>query len=405
MPVLKLTQHFIDHEARCPPEKSRVEFCDSDVPGLYVLASRTGITLTYYFRYKDKNGKTCHEKIGRTTDIDLADARKRAKQLRAEIALGADPRGDAKAQKEVPTFSDFFENHYLPHVTPRKRSWRRDDELYRLRIKKVFGQKRMNQITRQQIQLFHTDLLEMGLAPATCDHHIKLLKHAFNLAIDWSLMTEKNPVARVPLFAQDNKVENYLDEEQLERLLEVLRTDENRTVCLICLFLLSTGARLNEALSATWAQVDTHNRVWRIAAKNSKSKRVRSIPLNDSALEVLNQLDTEGTFPHLFVNRTYKKENPNYGKPYTTIMKVWSRLRTKAQLPHLRLHDLRHSYASFLVNAGRSLYEVQQVLGHANSVTSQRYAHLSSTTLQAAANSASHAIKTAMKANAEAVPE
>ena len=69
-------------------------------------------------------------------------------------------------------------------------------------------------------------------------------------------MLEKNPAAGVPLFNVDNKVERYLDGAELERLLQVLRTDENRTVCRIALFLLSTGCRLNEALRATWGQVD-----------------------------------------------------------------------------------------------------------------------------------------------------
>ena len=283
----------------------------------------------------------------------------------------------ADTQKEVLTFAEFFEGHYLPYVKPRKRSWLRDDELYRLRIKEVFGSKRLNQITRQQLQSFHTALLEKGLAHATCDHHLKLLKHAFNLAIDWGL-TDSNPAVRVPMFNRDNKVEHYLDGAQLERLLTVLRDDANRAVCGIALFLLSTGCRLNEALSATWEQVNLQNRVWRIPALNSKSKRIRSVPLNDTAIEILSRLDTVGENGYLFVNK-------QTGKPYTTIMKVWSRLRSKAELPHLRIHDLRHQFASFLVNGGRTLYEVQTILGHSDSKVTQRYAHLSSRSLQDAA--------------------
>jgi integrase len=169
-------------------------------------------------------------------------------------------------------------------------------------------------------------------------------------------------------------------------LLAVLRTDENKSICRIAMFLLSTGCRLNEALQATWAQIDRQNRVWRIPASNSKSKKVRSVPLNDSALEVLDELNTDGKIPHLFVNvRT--------GNPYTTIMKVWSRLREKAGLRHLRIHDLRHQYASFLVSSGRTLYEVQQILGHSDPSVTQRYSHLDSKSLQAAANAASVAIK------------
>ena len=110
------------------------------------------------------------------------------------------------------------------------------------------------------------------------------------------------------------------------------------------------------------------------------------MPLNDSALEVIAGLNTEGKFENLFVNL-------QSGKPYTTIMKVWARLRGKAGLPHLRIHDLRHSYASMLVNAGRSLYEVQQILGHSDPSVTQRYAHLSSRSLQEAANTASVAMR------------
>jgi integrase len=105
----------------------------------------------------------------------------------------------------------------------------------------------------------------------------------------------------------------------------VLRTDENRTICRVAMFLLSTGCRLNEALQATWAQVDRPNRVWRIPASNSKSKKIRLVPLNDSALEVLDELKTEGRIEYLFVNEKTKG-------PYTTIMKVWSRLRSQHQV-------------------------------------------------------------------------
>ena len=389
MSIVKLTQNCITHDLQCPPEKARVELCDSEQPGLYVEVRATSPGQgTYYLRYKDATGKTCHQKIGRTTDLDLSDARAKAKALKAEITLGADPRGAEKARREVLTFTDFFENHYLPYVKPRKRSWKRDEELFRLRIKGKFGDKRLNQITRQQVQLFHTGLLDEGLAGASCDHHVKLLRHALNLAVQWGML-DTNPVTGVPLFNRDNKIEHYLEHDELEKLLTVLRTDENRSICLITSFLLSTGARLNEALKSTWNQLDKQNRVWRIPALNSKSKRVRSVPLNDSAIDILNQLDTEGTFDYLFVTKQTRK-------PFRFVHKVWARLRKKAGLPHLRIHDLRHQYASFLVNSGRTLFEVQQILGHSDPKVTMRYSHLSSKSLQDAANSASVIIKGAM---------
>ncbi len=386
MPVLKLTQNFINTGLTCPNGKTRIELVDQDMPGLFieVRAASSGRG-TFWYRHKVQ-GKLEYANLGNTAVVTLAEARKKAMAIKVDLAAGGSPFAADKARKAVLTFSEFFEGHYLPHVKPRKRSWKRDDELYRLRIKQVFGNTKLNLITRQQIQQFHTDLAAEGLAPATADHHIKLIKHALNLAIDWNLLQEKNPAVRVPLFNADNKVEHYLDDDQLGRLLKVLRTDENRPVCLIALLLISTGCRLNEILSAKWSQIDRTNRVFRVDAINSKSKRVRSVPLNESALDVLAQLDTEGTFEHLFINK-------QTGLPYTTIMKVWTRLRAKAELPHLRIHDLRHMFASFLVNSGRSLYEVQQLLGHSDAKVTARYAHLSLKTLQEAANSASVAIQ------------
>jgi len=388
--IIKMTQQLIDNSLQTYAKSRRVELVSDERSGLYVeVRSSSNGQGTYYFRYKDQGGKSCHQKIGRTVDISLADARRKVKELRAEIALGADPRAEDKARKAVITFDTLFNDHYLPYVKQRKRSWDRDEELYRLRIKDVFGAKRLNQVTRLQIQTFHSSLLESKLAAASCNHHIKLIRHMLNLAVEWEML-DKNPASRIHMFAEDNKVERYMNDQQLANLLEVLRTDLSRSVCLIAMFLLATGCRLNEALSACWSQVDKDKRVWRIPASNSKSKRMRPVPLNDTALDVLNQLNTEGVYEHLFINKKTKK-------PYVNIAKVWEKLRSKAGLPHLRLHDLRHQAASNLINSGSSLYVVQQILGHSDPSVTQRYSHLSMKTLNEASDNASAIIKKATK--------
>ena len=393
MPVLKLSQTFIDHELNCPEGKTRIEFCDIDHPGLYVLASVAGKIASFFLRYKNANGKTCHQKIGRTTDIDLAEARKRAKALKAEITLGADPRAVEKARKEVLTFADYFENHYIPYVKPRKRSWQRDNELYTLRIKAVFGLKRLNQITRQQIQTFHTELLAEGLAPATCDHHVKLIKHALFLAIDWGLLTEKNPAARIPLFNVPNSVQNTLSDEQISRLYETLKADKHRTLANIVTVLLGSGARVNEVLQAKWVHIDRVNKRWHVPTENSKSKKPRIIEITDVVLEVINSLTTEGRYDYLFVNQKTRL-------PYTTIKKPWIRLRAKAGLPHLRLHDCRHLFITWVLESGASLFQAGQLAGHMNPATTQKYAHLSKCVLQSAANNGASKFKRVSQSSA-----
>ena len=160
-------------------------------------------------------------------------------------------------------------------------------------------------------------------------------------------------------------MEHYLDDDELDRLVSVLRANDPPMVCQVALFLLSTGARLSEALNADWAHIDRRSGVWRIPATNSKSKKVRSIPLNSSAIEVLDLLGTEGKSEHLFINLQTKER-------LTAVNKVWGRLRIKAGLPHLRLHDLRHQFALFLVNAGHTIYEVQKILGHSDTKVTER---------------------------------
>ena len=277
MPVIKLTQSFISTNLHCESSKSRIEFCDMDQPGLYVEVRSTSQGQgTFYWRYKDGTGKTCHQKIGRTSDISLADARKQAKTLKAEIELGADPRGEHKRQKAVLTYSEFFEDHFLPFVKLRLRSWDSYESIYRVHLKAEYGHVLINKITRKQIVDFHTSLKNSGLSAASCNHiGVKLMKRSLNHAIDMGFMESPNPVARVQQFQEDNKVENILDRDQLEKLLSILRTDQNRPVCLILLYLLSTGARLNEALSARWEHINRVHRVWRIPASNSKSNSFR----------------------------------------------------------------------------------------------------------------------------------
>lgn len=386
MPVISLKQSIISELTS--QGKRRIEYCEKSLGGLFLEVRDTGNS-TWYYRYKDLNAHTQTTKLGCSSGMTLAQAKIQAKILRAEVALGKNPRADEKAAKEIITLDTFFNDHYLPYAKSHKRSWARDSELYRLRIRKILGDKRLNQITRLQVQNLHASVLNEGLAPASANHHAKLIRRMLNLAVSWDLL-EKNPASRIQMFEEDNKHERYMNDEQLGNLLEVLRTDSHKSVCLITMFLLSTGCRLNEVLSACWSHIDKEKRVFRVTASNSKSKRLRAVPLNDSAIEVLEQLPTEGVYEHLFINMKTKK-------PYVNISKIFNEIRVKAGLPHLTIHSLRHQAASHLINSGSSLYIVQQILGHSDPSVTQRYAHLSMKSLSDASDKASAIIKGAMR--------
>ena len=140
-------------------------------------------------------------------------------------------------------------------------------------------------------------------------------------------------------------------------------------------------------LDAKWTDFDLSRRAWRIPI--TKSGKARHVSLSYGALTLLATMPRKSDCDWAFAN-------PETGKPYVSIFYAWNTTRKNAGLSDVRMHDLRHSFASLLINSGRTLYEVQHILGHTQVKTTQRYAHLSQDTLLAAANSATVALGAAM---------
>ena len=170
--------------------------------------------------------------------------------------------------------------------------------------------------------------------------------------------------------------ERFLTAEETHRLLKALDTDENQTAAQSIKLLLLTGARRNEITRAKWEYIDWQNKTLLVPC--SKSGRPRLIQLNSAALELLRSLPREPANAFIFPSQIT-------GRPSASLHFPWTRIRVRAGLTGLRLHDLRHSFASFLVNKGVSIYVVQGLLGHANVRATQRYAHLANETLSDAA--------------------
>jgi len=387
MPVIKLTQQLLDSgQLQCPAGKRRIEHVDTDRSGLYVEVRNTAPgNGTYYLRTKI-DGKTRHFRIGGTDDISLADARASVKRMKAEIALGNIPGADKPAETRAMTWDTYMRENYLPHTRLYLRSHDKIEGIHNNWLSPAIGTKTLGDVTRGELQALHNRIREQGYSASSANHVIRTAKAAFNHAIQTDLFDGQNPAVGIKLF-RESKTEHYLKDDELERLIKVLQTDKNRPVCLLALFLLATGMRLNEALSTRWSDVDIGNRLLVISSERSKSKAVRSVPLSDTAIGILEELRPMGDGEHVFVGK--------HG-PLKYVHKVWNRLRKQAGLPHLRMHDLRHQYASFLVNSGRTLYEVQQILGHSSPLVTQRYAHLSTKAMQEAADTAGDIIADAM---------
>lgn len=383
MPVIQNFSAFMTYGLICPEGKKRIEYSVGEEPGLFVECRATAkSTPMWYLRLKNAKGTNIYKRIGTIKEVSLSQAKKMAQRLRAEHQAALKSGADQVSPATPLTLKVFMEKHYMPYAVLHKRSAKKDEIMFRLHSGPQFGHQLLNQISKREVQAFHSDLLKKGQSPASADHNIKLLRRALNLAVKWEFL-EKNPLTGIELFNEDNRVDNHLDDAAVDRLVKVLQSDSNRTVSLILQFLLSCGARKSSVLHAKWSEIDLANRVWKIPAVNSKSKRTATVPLNDSAVYILEQLDTKGRSEYLFVNK-------ETGKPYTSISNVWYRIRKAAGLTsNVRIHDLRHTFASMLVSSGNSLYAVQQILGHSDPKVTMRYAHLSAKTLREAANAAS----------------
>ncbi len=377
--IVTLCAEFMQSGLVVPAGKQRIEYCDSTVPGLLVECRATANAIpTYYLRFK-RNGKTAYDRLGSIKELSLTQARKLATQRKVEHQQAAKVAPEQKPAIGEMTLDTFWTEHYLPHAKIHKRSWKRDEQLYRIRIKPRFGTTPVSEITRYQVQQFQNDLAQENLSPSSQDHHIKLLRRFLSLANQWDFV-QKNVLKGIPLRNIDNRVENCLNDEQLARLVSVLRDDGNHTVAMVILLLISTGMRKSEALTATWRNIELDAGVMRIDATRAKGKRSRVLPLNDSAKWVIGQLKSKGTSEFLF-------PSPASGRPFSTISRVWYRIRKVAGIPeNVRLHDLRHSWLSLLARRGCSQVQLQHLAGHADYRTTLRYIHWSENDLCVASN-------------------
>jgi integrase len=384
MPVTNLNDHLVS-ELQCPSTGQHLEIFDTLMKGFYVDVLPNG-RMSYRLRYYFNGQKKCVT-IGNARVISVQEGRSIARDFLRQVALGIDPKLSLqsrsvscmrKTQNSL-SISEFFANKYLPFVQGYKRSWKCDVTLINNHINPVLGHLSMAQISPNDMASLVHGMRARQYAVGTCNRVLVLLRYAFALALKWREPgITHNPAKDLPNFKQDNKIERFLSPEEATRLMTCVKRSESSMLEYIVAFLIYTGARKREVLDAQWRNIDWQEKSWRIPV--TKSGKVRHIPLSDGALEVLQKLQQQSTQTKLTVNKQAHEDwifpNPKTNKPYVSIFYSWDTARKLADLPNLRIHDLRHSFASFLVNAGRSLYEVQELLGHADIRTTSRYAHL-----------------------------
>ena len=375
MPVVQLTQPFIN-TAECPAGKTKIDYFDSKTTGLVFTVLASG-KKTFYIRFLDDHKKTVQKKIGDAFYIKLTDIREIAIKHFGQIAMGKNPFVESEELRKVPKFHKFIEEQYIPYVKTYKRSWEDDVSLIKNHVLRYFGSKYMNDITKNDLRHFITNHSKTH-APGSVNRVLILVRYMFNLAIKWEVpCITKNPTQEIALLVENNKKERYLTVQETERLVDAIQESPSPMLKFIVSMLILTGARKAEVLHAKWSEFNFEQRVWRIGM--SKSGKARYVPISDGLIKLLEMVPRQSGTDYLFVN-------PKTGKRIVNFFAAWDTARNRAGLADVRVHDLRHSFASFLVNSGRSLYEVQRILGHTQIQTTQRYAHLSQESLLSASN-------------------
>lgn len=375
MPKVNITNTFTK-KVKKPTDKTKEMYFDNNEIGLVLEVRATG-TKTFYYRYNEA-GKTHQRKLASTDTITADQARKLVKKLKQDkeknTTITIHSSLAPKSTSSI-TLQEYWDSYYLPYIKTKKRSYKTDISFYTNHILPYFKDTPMSDITTHQLTLHHIDLVQKHkLEKSTANKLILFLSYAYNMAIEWNIANiTTNPVAKVKHYIVDSSIENYLDDVQIQRLLSTVDTYKNNiNLSSIVRFLLLTGARKNEVLKAKWKDIDLKHKIWTIPL--SKSNKSRTVPIS-SSLEKLILTIARTNNPYIF-------PSPITQQPMHDIFKHWNKVRNQANLPHIRIHDLRHTTASILVNKGVSLYQVQKLLGHSNIKMTMRYAHLSNQALQ-----------------------
>lgn len=390
MPTAKLTKRKVD--ATRPAERDAYVW-DDELKGFGLKVTPAGrkVYLVQY-RIGGRAGRTRRVTIGTHSNLTADQARKQAKRLLGEVSVGKDPaeeRDHSRADRSLgAALEQFFAEHADSKLkTSTATEYRRIAKLYlsgRIRHRPV------GQVTRAEIARLHH---AMKAKPYQANKLLAMLSKFFNWCERHGLRPDgTNPCRHVQKY-RERRRERFLSESEVARLGGALREAEVAVsaspwaIAAIRLLTL-TGARLNEILTLQWSHVDFSHQQLRLP--DSKTGR-KSIYLNAPALEVLASLPKVEGNPHLICG-------DKSGAHLINLQKPWRRIRAAAGLDDVRLHDLRHSFASFAAGGGMSLPVIGALLGHSQPQTTQRYAHLSADPLNAASEIVGSRISHAMNA-------
>ena len=420
--MMKLTKRSVD--ALFPRQKQYIEY-DTELKGFGVAIYPSGIK-SWVCEYRPHGGGRGTAKkrvtLGKVTQLPPEQARKTAADMLAVVRLGGDPaleKAERRASVTVGELIDFFDARYVgPMLKPGTAVSHR---IALEELRRAHGALKATALTRSHVATLH---FRMADRPYAANRAVAVWSKAFAWAADAGLIPEgQNPAKGIKKYREQGR-ERFLTSEELARLGDTLREGEtiglpysvdetkptakhaakadhrrvklDRYAASALRLLILTGARLREILHAKWEQVDVERGL--IFLADSKTGK-KPLYLSAAAQKVLVDLPRIQGNPHVIAGA-------KDGAPRSDLKKPWAAVCRAAGLEGVRLHDLRHSFASFGAGASLGLPIIGKLLGHSQPATTARYAHLDADPMRRAVDTIGSAILGAMdrKPSAEIVP-
>ena len=373
--MVKITKRTVD--ALSPQERERVVW-DDDLKGFGVRIHPSGRKV--YIVKTRFRGRTVKATIGPHGVVTPAEARTRAAEIISDARAGKDPAAGRGATANEPTMRElgkrFLEEYVSSHCKPRTAvEYRR---LVTLFIDPRIGRLRVPDIQRKDIAALHHGMRE---TPYQANRTLCVLSKMFNMAEVWGLRPDgSNPCRHVKRFREEKR-ERFLSDGEYRRLGETLKeverdgSETHAAIAAIRLLML-TGCRLSEVQKLRWEHIDLDAGELRLPDTKTGAKTVH---LGDPAVAVLRGIHRKDNNPWVIAGRKPDSH-------LTDLQHPWRRIRARAGLDDVRIHDLRHSFASGGLLVGEGLPMIGKLLGHTQVQTTARYAHLANDPVKSAAN-------------------
>lgn len=353
---------------------SKQWIADRKVPGLGVMVLPSGVR-TWYLRYREPTGKQQHHRIGRADSVNTTTAREEAHKILASVAKGEAPTSARQERRRSPTVAQLLERIKREHWPKLRPGTVVNNELiWRRHLLPEFGAVKVVELQRRQVVAWFN--AHSAERPVRANRCLEVLSKAMALAELWELRPQgSNPCNGVAANAE-RKRRRYLSSDELQRLLAALDSFATAGVrwrfAQLVRLLLLTGCRINELMAAEWSWLDEQAARLTLppeAHKTGGNGSERIVHLPPAAVLILRELRRETNSRWIIAG-----DGDGHLVGY---WRMWSQLLESAGINNLRVHDLRHSFASYAITkAGLTLPQLGGLLGHASPQTTARYAHL-----------------------------